>query len=294
MRRAGLVIGCVLVGLVVVAGITSAVWTPYDPNLVVPADRLLGPSSQHWLGTDGFGSDIASRMLVGARTCLLVGVVSVLIAAGIGVPWGVTSAMLPRPWSTIVGRAADLLYAFPALLLAIILAAAVGGSTMTGMVATGVSTVPVFARITRTASRQILSQDYIVAARSSGMSWHSIAYNHVLSNIAPLIGVQASVSYGTAILAEAALSYLGLATPATVATWGRMLRDSQVYLFDSPWLTVAPSWDSRSWETGCVISLIRDCGRSADGTSGGQRSRCRFRTASSGRCGPRQLVPGPR
>ena len=120
MRRAGLVIGCVLVGVVVVAGITSAVWTPYDPNLVVPADRLLGPSSQHWLGTDGFGSDIASRMLVGARTCLLVGVVSVLIAAGIGVPWGVTSAMLPRPWSTIVGRAADLLYAFPALLLAII------------------------------------------------------------------------------------------------------------------------------------------------------------------------------
>ena len=173
MRRAGLVIGCVLVGVVVVAGITSAVWTPYDPNLVVPADRLLGPSSQHWLGTDGFGSDIASRMLVGARTCLLVGVV--------------------------------------------------------------------FARITRTASRQILSQDYIVAARSSGMSWHSIAYNHVLSNIAPLIGVQASVSYGTAILAEAALSYLGLATPATVATWGRMLRDSQVYLFDSPWLTVAPA-----------------------------------------------------
>ena len=203
--------GCVLVGLVVVAGITSAVWTPYDPNLVVPADRLLGPSSQHWLGTDGFGSDIASRMLVGARTCLLVGVVSVLIAAGIGVPWGVTSAMLPRPWSTIVGRAADLLYAFPALLLAIILAAAVGGSTLTGMVAIGVSTVPVFARITRTASRQILSQDYIVAARSSGMSWHSITYNH------------------------------GLATPATVATWGRMLRDSQVYLFDSPWLTVAPA-----------------------------------------------------
>ena len=133
MKRAGLVIGCVLVGIVVIAGATSAVWTPHDPNLVVPAERLMGPNGQYWLGTDGFGSDIASRMFVGARTCLLVGVVSVLIAAGIGVPWGVTSAMLPRPWSTVVGRAADLLYAFPALLLAIILAAAVGGSTLTGM-----------------------------------------------------------------------------------------------------------------------------------------------------------------
>ena len=241
MRRTGLVIGCVLVGFLIIAGAASVIWTPHDPILVVPTERLMGASWQHWLGTDGFGSDIASRMLVGARTCLLVGVVSVLIAAGIGVPWGVTSAMLPRPWSTVVGRAADLLYAFPALLLAIILAAAVGGSTLTGMIAIGVSTVPVFARITRTASRQILAQDYVVAARSSGMAWRSVAFNHVFPNIAPLIGVQASVSYGTAILAEAALSYLGLATPATVPTWGRMLRDSQVYLFDSPWLTVAPA-----------------------------------------------------
>jgi len=90
MKRAGLGIGCVLGGIVVIAGATSAVWTPHDPNLVVPAERLMGPNGQHWLGTDGFGSYIASRMFVGARTCLLVGVVSVLIAAGIGVPWGVT------------------------------------------------------------------------------------------------------------------------------------------------------------------------------------------------------------
>ena len=241
MKRTGLVVGSTLVAIVVIAAVVSCFWTPYDPNLAIPQDRLLGPSAQHWLGTDQVGADLLSRMLVGAQTCLLVGVVSVLIAAGIGVPWGVTSAMLPRPWSTVVGRVADLLYAFPALLLAIILAAAVGGSTVTGMIAIGVSTVPVFARITRIASRQILAQDYVVAARSSGMPWRSVAFNHVLPNIAPLIGVQASVSYGMAILAEAALSYLGLATPATVPTWGRMLRDSQVYLFDSPWLTVAPA-----------------------------------------------------
>lgn len=99
MKRAGLVIGCVLVGIVVIAGATSAVWTPHDPNLVVPAERLMGPNGQYWLGTDGFGSDIASRMFVGARTCLLVGVVSVLIAAGIGVPWG-----LPRQCCLVRGQ----------------------------------------------------------------------------------------------------------------------------------------------------------------------------------------------
>ena len=108
--------------------------------------------------------------------------------------------MAPRPWSTLLSRAADLLYAFPALLLAIILAAAVGGSTWTGMIAIGVATIPVFARISRVTSRQVLGQDYVVAARSSGIGAWRIAVTHVLPNIAPLIGVQASVSYAVAIL----------------------------------------------------------------------------------------------
>jgi peptide/nickel transport system permease protein len=234
MKRTGLVIGSVLIGLILAAALVSLVWTPFDPSAVVPAQRLQGPSARHLLGTDAFGADILSRLLVGARICLLVGVVSVLIGAGLGVPWGMASAMLHRPWSRVSSRASDLLYAFPALLLAIILAAAVGGSTLTGMIAIGVSTVPVFARITRAATWQVMSQDYVLAARSSGITTWAIARSHVLPNIAPLIGVQASVSYAMAILAEAALSYLGLATPATVPTWGRMLRDGQAYLFNSP------------------------------------------------------------
>ncbi len=240
MKRTGLVIGSVLIGLIVAAALVSLFWTPFDPAAVIPAERLQGPSARHLLGTDGFGADILSRLLVGSRTCLLVGIVSVLIAAGLGVPWGIASAMLRRPWSRVSSRASDLLYAFPALLLAIILAAAVGGSTVTGMIAIGISTVPVFARITRTASWQVMSQDYVLAARSSGITSWGIARSHVLPNIAPLIGVQASVSYGMAILAEAALSYLGLATPATVPTWGRMLRDAQSYLFNSPAQTLWP------------------------------------------------------
>ena len=241
MKRTGLVVGSTLVAIVVIAAVVSCFWTPYDPNLAIPQDRLLGPSAQHWLGTDQVGADLLSRMLVGAQTCLLVGVVSVLIAAGIGVPWGIATAMVPRPWSTLLARAADLLYAFPALLLAIILAAAVGGSTWTGMIAIGVATIPVFARISRVTSRQVLGQDYVVAARSSGIGAWRIAVTHVLPNIAPLIGVQASVSYAVAILAEAALSFLGLATPASVPTWGRMLHDAQSYLFSNPALTIWPA-----------------------------------------------------
>jgi len=241
VKRTGLVVGSTLVALVVIAAVVSCFWTPYDPNLAIPQDRLLGPSAQHWLGTDQVGADLLSRMLVGAQTCLLVGVVSVLIAAGIGVPWGIATAMVPRPWSTLLARAADLLYAFPALLLAIILAAAVGGSTWTGMIAIGVATIPVFARISRVTSRQVLGEDYVVAARSSGTGSWRIAVTHVLPNIAPLIGVQASVSYAVAILAEAALSFLGLATPASVPTWGRMLHDAQSYLFSNPALTIWPA-----------------------------------------------------
>ena len=240
MKRTGLVVGSTLVAIVVIAAVVSCFWTPYDPNLAIPQDRLLGPSAQHWLGTDQVGADLLSRMLVGAQTCLLVGVVSVLIAAGIGVPWGIATAMVPRPWSTLLARAADLLYAFPALLLAIILAAAVGGSTWTGMIAIGVATIPVFARISRVTSRQVLGEDYVVAARSSGTGSWRIAVTHVLPNILPMTVVQVSVALALAILAEAGLSFLGLGTPAPYASWGRMLQSSQAFLSTAPHLALWP------------------------------------------------------
>lgn len=234
MKRAGLVIGIVLVAGVVSMALLSLVWTPFDATRVVPADRLQHPGWPHVLGTDGFGIDIASRILVGSQTCLTVGIISVGIAAVLGVPLGVLAGLVGGWLSELIMRAADVLYAFPALLLAILLAAAFGGSTVTAMTAIGIATVPAFARVARAGTLQVMASEFVLAARSSGTSRTGIAVRHVLPNVAPLLGVQASVSFAMAILAEAALSYLGLATPPPTPTWGRMLRDAQGYMFSAP------------------------------------------------------------
>ena len=234
MRRAGLVVGTVLVTLVVVSAAVSLVWTPFDPIRVVPADRLLGPGWPHVLGTDGFGIDILSRLLVGARSCLMVGIISVGLSAVVGVPLGMLAGQAGGWVSEVLMRLTDIAYAFPALLLAILLAAAFGASTWTAMLAIGAATIPAFARVARAGTLQVMASDFILAARASGTSWWGVSRRHVAPNIAPLIGVQASVAFALAILSEAALSYLGLATPPPTPTWGRMLRDAQQFLFVAP------------------------------------------------------------
>ncbi len=234
-NRTSLYIGSTLVGIVVIMAVVSLFWTPFDPVRVVPADRSMPPGWPHLMGTDGFGIDIFSRILVGSRVCLLVGVIAVAIGASVGVPLGMIAGASQGLLGRLIMRGADILYAFPALLLAILLAAARGGgSTVTAMVAIGVSSIPAFARVARVATLQVMSQDYVLAARSSGTPRFAISLTHVLPNIAPAVLVQASVSFGLAILAEAALSYLGLGTPVTTPTWGRMLYDSQKYLFTDP------------------------------------------------------------
>lgn len=234
MKRAGLVIGVVLVAVVAALAIIATVWTPYDPTLVVPSRRLLPSSAAHPLGTDGYGIDILSRIMIGSRICLLVGVIAVGIAATVGVPLGLVGGMAGGWVSELVMRATDVLYAFPALLLAILLAAALGGSTWTAMAAIGIATVPAFARVARAATLQVMASDYMLAAKASGTGALASAVRHVLPNIAPVVGVQASVSFAIAILAEASLGYLGLSTPPPTPTWGRMLRDAQNYMFSDP------------------------------------------------------------
>lgn len=240
MKKLSLIISLLLVGLIVSMALIATFWTPFNPTHVTP-DRLRPPGWPHLLGTDSNGIDIASRIMSGARMCLLVGIVAVALAALIGVPLGLIAGMAQRRrFKELVLRAADVMYAFPALLLAILLAAAVGGSTWTAMIAIGIATIPAFVRITRAGTLQVMSQDYISAARVSGTPRSLIAITHVLPNVAPLIGVQASVSFGIAVLSEAGLSYLGLGTPATTPTWGRMLRESQNLLFRDPWQAFWP------------------------------------------------------
>lgn len=240
MKRAQLIIGLVLVGLVVITAVVAVFWTPFDPIQVVPADRLLPPGWPHVLGTDGFGIDTLSRLMVGARITVLVGLISVGVAMILGVPMGLAAGQAGGWLDEIVMRIADVVYALPALLLAMLLAAVFGASTVTAMVAIGVATIPAFARVARAGTRQVMAADFVLAARVAGTSRWGVARRHVLPNIAPMIGVQASVGFALAILAEAALSYLGLGTPQPTPTWGNMLRDAQQFLFVAPMQAVWP------------------------------------------------------
>ncbi|WP_191373186.1 ABC transporter permease [Corynebacterium stationis] len=234
-------IGLIIVGATVLAALVSVVWTPYDPLLAIPAERLAGSSAEHLLGTDRFGRDVLSRLLVGAQITLFVGIIAVAISAVIGVPLGITAGMRQGKFlDSLVMRSADLLLAFPALLLAIIAGAVWGPSTLTAMIAIGVAGIPSFARVARSGTLQVMSQDFIAAARVSKVSEFQIAYRHVFPNISGLVIVQSSVYFALAILAEAALSYLGLGTAPPAASWGRMLQDAQSLLAVNPTLTLWP------------------------------------------------------
>jgi peptide/nickel transport system permease protein len=235
-----LVVGGLLVLGVVATALLSFVWTPYDPTLVDSTSRLLKPSAQHWFGTDKFGRDVLSQIIVGSRTTLFVGFVAVGVAALVGVPLGILAAMSPRWLGELTMRGNDLLLAFPALLLAIMFGAVFGASTLTAMVAIGIATIPSFARVIRSGALQVMRTEYVMAARSAGRGTFSTAVHHVLPNVSSLVTVQASVSFVIAVLAEAALSFLGLGTPPPTPSWGRMLQESQELLFSAPRLAVFP------------------------------------------------------
>lgn len=236
----GLLVGAVLVLALVATAALSLVWTPYPPTAIDPTGVLQPPSLQHWLGTDAFGRDVVSQLMAGSRTTLLVGVLAVLIAGAIGVPIGLIAAFR-RGWAgQVVLRGNDILLAFPALLIAMMLAAGFGASTATATAAIALGSLPAFVSIARSATATVLTQPFIEAARLGGLRGPMIAWRHVLPNIAPTLLVQASVVFAFAVLAEAALSYLGLGTPPPTPTWGRMLQEAQGYLASDPRLAIAP------------------------------------------------------
>lgn len=239
-RSPGFVLGALLVGSVLLLALVSLVWTPWAPDELDIGARLQPPSAAHWLGTDSLGRDIVSLLMAGAQTSLLVGVVAVAIGLALGVTLGCVAAAR-RGWlDELLMRAADFTFAFPALLSAILLAAVYGPGLATSVVAIGLYNVPVFARVTRGAALGIWAREYVLAARAAGKGGWRITLDHVLPNIAAALVVQATIAFATAILAEAALSYLGLGTQPPRPSWGRMLNEAQTQWFQAPMQAVYP------------------------------------------------------
>lgn len=235
-----LLAGSSLVGVVLILALISFVWTPFDPVQINSSAKLQAPSLEHLLGTDNLGRDLLSRILVGARITLLVGIVSVGIAVLIGTPLGIWAGMKRGAVEEITMRGADILLAFPALLLAIMFAAIYGASTISAMAAIGLASVPGFARVARAGTLQVMNSEYVLAARAASQKPIRIARRHVLPNIAGILIIQCSVTFALAVLAEAALSFLGLGTPPPVPSWGRMLQESQQYWGTFPLMALWP------------------------------------------------------
>jgi peptide/nickel transport system permease protein len=234
------VIGTVLTLLLLLAAAVSLVWTPWSPYEIDMAAKLQAPSAQHWLGTDPFGRDIASLLLVGARNSILVGVIAVSIGLLAGTALGLLAAAR-RGWlEELIMRLADFTFAFPAILSAIMLTAVFGAGIENAIVAIGIFNIPVFARITRAAANAVWSREFVLAARACGKGPWRITFDHVLPNIVSLLIVQATIQFALAILAEAALSYLGLGTQPPQPSWGRMLAEAQTLMFQAPRLAVFP------------------------------------------------------
>ena len=234
------VIGALLCLLLASAVLLSLIWTPYPVADIDIPSKLQAPSLAHWLGTDSLGRDIASQLLVGAQNSMIVGVIAVGMGLGVGVALGCL-ASAKRGWvEELVMRASDFTFAFPALLSAIMLTAIYGPGLVMSIVAIGIFNIPVFARITRGAANVVWAREYILAARAAGFGALRITLDHVLPNIANQLIVQATVSFATAILAEAALSYIGLGTQPPQPSWGRMLNEAQSQMFQAPMLAVYP------------------------------------------------------
>ncbi len=234
------VIGAVLTILLAAMAALSLVWTPGSPYDVEMSKKLLPPGAQHWLGTDPYGRDVASLLLVGARASILVGVIAVGIGLVAGTALGLLAAAR-RGWvEELIMRLSDFSFAFPAILSAIMMTAVFGAGIVNAIIAIGIYNIPTFARITRASANAIWSREFVLAARACGKGAFSITMEHVLPNIASVLIVQATIRFAIAILAEAALSYLGLGTQPPQPSWGRMLSEAQTLMFQAPLLAVFP------------------------------------------------------
>jgi len=241
MRLGNLFVGAVLVVLVIALALTSYFWTPFDVESLDIRNKMQTPNSENLLGTDHFGRDILSMVMVGARTSIAVAIVAVIIGMGIGVPLGLAAASQRGGLiDETIMRANDLVFAFPALLIAILITAVFGPGAVNAIIAIGIFNIPVFARLTRGAALSLWTREFVMAARVAGKNTVRISVEHILPNMLNLLIVQGTIQFSLGILAEAGLSYVGLGAQPPTPSWGRMLADSQTLITLAPHLALIP------------------------------------------------------
>src|ERR1700722_15061187 len=239
-RHVGFQIGAVLLLLFVGTALVSIVWTPHAVDELQMRVKLMPSSAAYPLGTDHLGRDVLSRIMVGAQTSIAVGLIAVGIGLSAGVALGAWAAARGGWVDEALSRTSDLIFAFPAVLIAILITSVLGASAQNAILAIAIFNIPVFARVTRGAALSMWSRDFVRAATAMGQGPLGITVRHVLPNIASVLIVQATIQFAVAILAEAGLSYLGLGAQPPVPSWGRMLRDAQTYIFQAPELAIWP------------------------------------------------------
>ncbi|MFK8075581.1 MAG: ABC transporter permease [Granulosicoccus sp.] len=241
MRLKSILPGALLITVVLVAALLSYIWTPFDVATLDIRNKLQPPNQVNWLGTDHLGRDILSMLMVGARTSIAVALVAVGIGMGVGVPLGLIAAAKQSGWADeLIMRGNDLVFAFPALLIAIMITAVFGAGAVNAIVAIGIFNIPVFARLTRGAALSLWTREFVLAARVAGKSGFRISVEHLLPNITNLLIVQGTIQFSLGILAEAGLSYVGLGAQPPIPSWGRMLADSQTLITLAPHLALFP------------------------------------------------------
>ncbi len=241
LRSRSFVIGAVVTVVFVVAALVSFLWTPYDVTELVIADRFKRPSAGHWFGTDQFGRDIFSMVMVGARTSIAVAVVAVGIGVVAGVPLGLAAAAKRDSLlDEVIMRSNDMIFSFPALLIAILITAVFGPGVVNAIIAIGIFNTPVFARLARGAALSLWTRDFLLAARVAGKGKALISLEHILPNITNLLIVQGTIQFSLGILAEAGLSYVGLGAQPPLPSWGRMLAESQTLISIAPHVAIFP------------------------------------------------------
>ena len=238
--RPAAVAGLVVITLFVLLAVLAPLIAQYSPDQTSWTTIRKAPSLLHWMGTDENGRDVFARVIFGARASLLAGVVSVLIAAGIGVPLGLLAGFAGGVTDAVIGRFVDAMLSCPFLILAIALTAFLGPALSNAMIAIGVSAAPIFVRVARGATMDAATNEYVEAARALGNPPWRVAVRHVLPNIVPPVLVQATLAIATAIIAEASLSFLGLGQQPPSPSWGSMLNSAQRFLTQAPWLAIFP------------------------------------------------------